>query len=79
MEIPPLTPEQVYENNKHYLFEVNEYNKVEGNLPGENCDICKNKGIVMFMKLVDPEKNQYVSCGRICECMSRRLKKTNYD
>lgn len=78
MEIS-LTPEQIYQNNEHYVFEVKEFNKAEGDLPGENCDTCKNKGVVMFMKLVDAEKNQYVSCGQICECMSRRPKKNNDD
>ena len=61
MEIPPLTPEQIYENNQHYLFEVKEFNKAEGDLPGENCDICKNKGIIMSMRLVNEKNNQYVS------------------
>ncbi len=48
---------------------VKVYNNKPGNKTGENCDICKNKGIVYYY-----DDNKNIAC-RECSCMLSRRKK----
>lgn len=73
-----LTKEQIAENNRRVRLQVLAINEAVGKMPGENCDICKNRGFIAFMKenpFGNKEIKEYVISATICECMSKRPSK----
>lgn len=65
IEIPVMS-KQEYEQMK-----VNDFNELEGSLTGYECSKCKNKGVIMKLKVDDFYKD-YRSYGQECSCMPIR-------
>lgn len=64
-ELAPSIPSKKYED----IDWVEVYNNKKGSKTGENCDICKNKGVVYYY-----DDNKNVACKE-CVCMPQRRKK----